>query len=179
MEAFSQSACAQEMQQYCLPRYQELPQIDIYLDQLITVLHQVLRPLFDDDTERCITPSMINNYAKQGVIPRPLKKKYNRDHIAYLIFIAVTKQVMAIDDIRQLIQIQTATYSLETAYNYLCTEFEHALTAVFHGDTTPEDTASVQTQQTKLVRTAVAAVVHKIYLNKFLKYYAASQEEQP
>ncbi len=177
MEAFSQSACAQEMQQYHLPRYQELPQIDIYLDQLITVLHQVLQPLFDDATERCITASMINNYAKQGVLPRPVKKKYNRNHIAYLIFITVTKQVMAIDDIRQLIQIQTATYSLETAYNYLCTEFEHALAAVFCNDASPADTASVQTQQTKLVRAAVAAVVHKIYLNKFLKFYATSQAE--
>ena len=55
MDSFVQSDKAQEMREYTLPRFHELPQIEIYLDQLITVLQQILSPLFGADTQLCIT----------------------------------------------------------------------------------------------------------------------------
>lgn len=168
MDTFEQSTRAQEMQAYHLPRYHQLPEIDIYLDQLITILQQVLQPLFDEETQKCITASMINNYAKQGVIRRPIKKKYNRDHIAYLIFIAASKQVLSIGGIQKLIEIQLSTYPITAAYDYFCTEFEHALHAVFRSEEPPLDSASSQTQETKLMRAVTSAIAHKVYLNKYL-----------
>ncbi|MCI6926918.1 MAG: DUF1836 domain-containing protein [Butyricicoccus porcorum] len=177
MDSFIQSDKAQEMREYTLPRFHELPKIQIYLDQLITVLQQILSPLFDADTQQCMTASMINNYAKQGVISRPVKKKYTRDHIAYLIFIAASKQVLSIDGIRKLIQIQLDSYPLEAAYDYFCTELENALHAVFNGAEPPADTASTQTQQTKLMRADVSAIAHKIYLSKYLEQFAAQQAQ--
>ena len=176
MDEFLQSKCAQQMREYRLPRFSELPRIEIYLDQLITVLHQTLSPLFDDETSQCITASMINNYAKQSVIQRPIKKRYTREHIAYLIFIALSKQVLSIDGIRKLIQIQLETYPLDIAYDYFCTEMEHALHTVFSTSDFPADSATVQTQQTKLVRADVSAIAHKIYLAKFLEQLAMQQE---
>lgn len=177
MDSFVQSDKAQEMREYTLPRFHELPQIEIYLDQLITVLQQILSPLFGADTQLCITSSMINNYAKQGVISRPVKKKYTRDHIAYLVFIAASKQVLSIDGIRRLIQIQLDSYPLATAYDYFCTELENALHAVFSEEEPPADSASTQTQQTKLMRADVSAIAHKIYLSKYLEQFSAQQEQ--
>lgn len=178
MDSFTQSDCAQEMRTYQLPRFHELPEIDIYLDQLITILQQILHPLFDEETQKCITASMINNYAKQGVIRRPVKKKYNRDHIAYLIFIAMSKQVLSIGGIRNLIQIQLDTYPLDIAYDYFCTELEHALHAVFNGEEVPSDSASAQTQQTMLIRADVSAIAHKIYLSKYLEQLSVRAEDK-
>lgn len=177
MDPFIQSDKAQEMREYKLPRFHELPKIEIYLDQLITVLQQILSPLFDADTQPCITSSMINNYTKQGVISRPVKKKYTRSHIAYLVFIATSKQVLSIDGIRKLIQIQLGSYPLETAYNYFCTELENALHAVFNGEEPPADSASTQTQQTRLMRADVSAIAHKIYLSKYLEQFSAQTEQ--
>lgn len=171
MDTFAQSDRANQMRAYQLPRYRQLPEIDIYLDQLITILQQVLRPLFDEETQTCITASMINNYAKQGVICRPIKKKYNRDHIAYLIFVAASKQVMSIGGIQKLIQIQLDTYPIDVAYDYFCTELEHALHAIFSNKELPPDSASAQTQETKLMRAAVSAIAHKIYLSKYLEQF--------
>lgn len=173
MDEFLNTERAQQMREYRLPRFHELPAIEIYLDQLITILHQTLSPLFDDETQQCITASMINNYAKQGVIHRPVKKKYTKEHIAYLIFIALSKQVLSIGSIQRLIQIQSETYPLEIAYNYFCTEMECALHAVFSGTEPPADSASRQTQQTKLLRADVTAIAHKIYLSKFLEQVAS------
>lgn len=173
MDTFLQSDSAGAMRAYQLPRYQQLPQIEIYSDQLVTVLQRVLCPLFDEEAQKYITASMINNYAKQGVISRPVKKKYNREHIAYLIFIAVSKQVLSIDGIQKLIKIQLNTYPIETAYNYFCTEFEHALHAIFSGEEIPLDSSFTQTQETKLMRADIAAIAHKIYLNKYLELFHA------
>lgn len=176
MDLFVQSDKAQEMRAYTLPRFRELPQIEIYLDQLITILQQILSPLFAADMQPCITASMINNYTKQGVISRPVKKKYTREHIAYLVFIAASKQVLSIDGIRRLIQIQLSSYPIETAYDYFCTELENALHAVFNGEEPPMDSASAQTQQTRLLRADVSAIAHKIYLSKYLEQFSAQQE---
>ncbi|HBI64472.1 MAG TPA: hypothetical protein DDX51_05080 [Clostridiales bacterium] len=177
MDSFIQSQQAQEMQRYHLPRFHELPVIEIYLDQLITILHQILHPLFDEETQQCLTASMINNYAKQGLIQRPVKKKYTREHIAYLVFIAVSKQVLSIGGIQQLITIQLDTYPLETAYDYFCTELEHALHAVFSGCEIPADSAVSRTQQSQLIRANAATVAHKIYLAKYLRLFAQEQKK--
>lgn len=177
MDVFIQSDKAEEMRAYRLPRFHELPQIEIYLDQLITVLQQILSPLFEADAQPCITASMINNYAKQGVISRPIKKKYTREHIAYLVFVGTSKQVLSINGIRRLIEIQLSSYPLETAYDYFCTELENVLHAVFSGEEPPMDSASAQTQQTKLVRADVSAIAHKIYLCKYLEQLSEQQNQ--
>ena len=73
----------QQMIAYRLPRWEDLPTFDIYMDQLITLVKQYLKDLFDEE-DVIITSSMINNYVKMELIPKPVKKRYNREHIAYL-----------------------------------------------------------------------------------------------
>ena len=77
---------------------------------------------------------MISNYVKKKIINNPVKKQYGRDQIAALIFIAVAKSVLSLDNIHMMFEIQRQTYDNETAYNYFCQEFEQVLWHVFQLD---------------------------------------------
>ena len=73
----------QEILDYRCPRYEQLPDISLYSDQIIDALDRYATPLLTDGSEHVITPSMINNYVKQRLIPPPEKKRYDRDHLAH------------------------------------------------------------------------------------------------
>ena len=90
------------MGQYEIVSWDRLPELDLYMDQVITFMNRQLEPLAADG-ERLLTPSMINNYVKDGVLPRPEKKKYNRDHIAMLLMICTLKNVLTLPEIDALI----------------------------------------------------------------------------
>ena len=66
-----------------LPSWESLPQLDLYMDQVMVLMERYLA-LFSDGKDKLITPSMINNYVKLGLIPPPVKKKYSREHLARL-----------------------------------------------------------------------------------------------
>ena len=93
-----------------IPVWNELPEIDLYMDQIIVLMEKYLGTTPND---KLITPSMINNYVKLGIIPPPEKKKYSKAHIAYLIIICSLKQVMPIADIKVLIDEKLKKQSIE------------------------------------------------------------------
>ncbi len=154
-----------------LPRYQEIPDVGLYLEQTAKYISEYLSPM----EEVCLTPSMISNYVKKGLIDKPVKKQYNREQIAYLIFIAIAKNVMSLDGLINFIALQKRTYSLQIAYDYFCQQFESVLffTAEVKDtmDIVGEDTAD----EKRLLFSCIVAVTQKIYLEKCLD--AISQEE--
>ena len=89
-----------------IPRWNELPEIDLYLDQVVNYLEKHLGQYNVNEEDKIITKTMINNYVKLGIMPAPEKKKYSREHIAYLIVICVLKQIYSISDIGKLISLQ-------------------------------------------------------------------------
>ena len=97
-----------------IPLWNELPELDLYMDQIIVLMEKYLG---SNQEEKLITPSMINNYVKLGIIPRPTKKKYSKTHIAYLIIICSLKQVMPISDIKILIEEKLEKISIEELLN--------------------------------------------------------------
>ena len=97
-----------EIKDFHLPRWNELPTIDLYIDQLVSLLEQYLAGYIKNDNEKddkIITKTMINNYVKHSVIKPPINKKYNKEHIASLFVIFVLKQVYSINDIKKLISL--------------------------------------------------------------------------
>ena len=76
-----------------LPRWDELPDIELYMDQVITLMGKYFGWLSPQD-ESVLTSSMINNYVKIGIIPAPIKKKYSRTHLFRLIIILKREQKM-------------------------------------------------------------------------------------
>lgn len=82
----------------------DIPNISLYMDQVTTFmdthLHSIKR--FEDD--KALTKTMINNYAKNDLLPSPEKKKYTKDHVLLLTFIYYFKSVLSISDIKKLLQ---------------------------------------------------------------------------
>lgn len=133
MNSFSASPHAQNIATLHLPRYDEIPRIDLYMDQLISYLEETLSPLYAPG-EKIITRSMVSNYVKQGILSAAAGKKYTRAHIAYLIVICTLKQTFSISEIDCLIRAQIASFDTHVAYNYYCDAFETALRALFSSD---------------------------------------------
>lgn len=83
--------------------WERLPELDLYMDQVITLMGKQLA-LFQSEEDKLLTPSMINNYVKGGVLPRPVQKKYSREHLAKLQMICLLKSILSLPEIQQTIQ---------------------------------------------------------------------------
>ncbi len=82
----------------------DLPDLELYMDQVITYLKRQLAPFQDSPEENLITPSIINNYVKAGFVPRPQRKKYAKAHLASLTMACTLKRVLPIESVKRLIQ---------------------------------------------------------------------------
>ena len=151
-----------------LPRYNEIPNVGLYLEQATKYVCEYLEPL----GEYTLTPSMISNYVKKGLIANPVKKQYGRDHIAYLFFIAMAKSVLSLDALTGFIKLQQQTYPLPKAYDYFAEQFESLLRFTFEVDDTIEMVGEDTTDEKRLLFTCIVAAVQKVYLEKCLEAIA-------
>ncbi len=156
-----------------LPRYEEITDVGLYLEQVTRFINSRLEKLGCGE----ITPSMVSNYVKQKTIPGPTKKTYGVDSIAYLMYVAVIKAILSMEDIRLLISLQQRTYDLPTAYNYFCDEFENQLQTVFGLKSEPDKVGEDDSEQKEILRAALVSVTHQIYLNCRLKLLRQEAEE--
>ena len=101
-----------------LPRWEELPDLDLYMDQVESLVNRYLEY---HTKEKMLTRSMVNNYVKFKVMPAPVKKKYNREHLAYLIVICLLKQVMPLSAVAEVIRLGTENDGVEGFYRKFCT----------------------------------------------------------
>lgn len=160
--------------QFRMPRYREIPDVGLYLDQTVKYLNRYLAPLGCME----ITTSMVSNYVKKGYITNPVKKQYDADQIAYLFFISVAKSVLSMDNIARLFEMQKRMYSSEIAYDFFCDELENMLQYTFglkdHMDEvgTPADKSETKT----MLRSTIIAVTHIIYLSNRFETMKAPDE---
>ena len=90
---------------------EDIPNIDLYMDQVLTFMDRKLRSAVRPQTEdRVLTKTMINNYAKNDLLPPPVKKKYSKEHVLMLIFIYYYKGVIPMNEIQTLLQPITDHY---------------------------------------------------------------------
>lgn len=103
---------------------EDIPNIDLYMDQVTTFMESRLRSSTrHPGTDKILTKTMINNYAKNDLLPPPVRKKYSRDHVLLLIFIYYYKGILSISDIQELLKPITdrffntkEDFDLETVY---------------------------------------------------------------
>lgn len=148
-----------------LPRYEQIPNVGLYLEQATKFLSEYLAPL----GELTLTPSMISNYVKRGLIASPVKKQYDREQIAHLMFIALAKSILSLDELQQFIALQRRTYATGRAYDYFCMEFENILQYVFGAKERTENIGVDFSDEKTILRNAIIAMTHKIYLEKYLQ----------
>lgn len=86
-------------------KVEDIPNMNLYMDQVTTLMEERLKTASrHPEEDKVLTKTMINNYAKNNLLPSPEKKKYSRDHIVVLIFIYYFKGVLSISDIQNLIK---------------------------------------------------------------------------
>ena len=164
---------AESLRSFRLPRYYEIPDVGLYLEQTAKYICEYLSPM----EENCLTPSMISNYVKKGLIDNPVKKLYSRDQIVYLIFIAIAKNVMSLDGLINFIALQKRTYSLQKAYDYFCKQFESVLLFTAEVNETIDIVGEDTADEKRLLFSCIVAVTQKIYLEKCLTAIAAEETE--
>lgn len=149
-----------EISHFELPSYTEIPNIGLFLEQTTKFVSEYLKPL------RCIsiTGSMISNYVKKKIIDNPVKKQYYREQIADVIFIAIVKSVLSLEEAQKLLEIQRRDYDSQVAYEYFCNELKNVLSYVFGlSKDLPEfdDSAPIEKE---LLRKVIIAASYKVFL---------------
>ena len=134
--------------QYSLPAYAEIPNVGLYLEQVTKYLKEYLEPLGCGT----LTGSMVSNYVKKGLLNNPVKKQYDREHLAWLLIIAVAKTVLSLEEVQQLLEQQKAQ-PVQQVYDSFCHMLPETLTAVF-----------AREQSCSLLQDTVTAVAHRLYL---------------
>lgn len=81
----------------------DVPNINLYMDQVTTFMDEHLRDVKRHENDKILTKTMINNYAKNDLLPSPIKKKYSREHIYILTFIYYFKNMLSISDIQKVL----------------------------------------------------------------------------
>ena len=99
-------------------RAEDIPDIDLYMDQVTTFMGTHLKhSTRNPEEDKILTKTMINNYAKNDLLPPPVKKKYSKEHVMLLIFIYYYKGILSINDIQQLLRPITVRF-FNTAGDY-------------------------------------------------------------
>lgn len=140
------------LSRYHCPRYQELPSLQLYKDQVVEELNRYLQPL------RCgeITATMVNNYVKVKAIPAPEKKRYGREQLAGLYLICLLKQVYSIGEITTMLSLSYASEDFGACYDAFCDELEKVFRCVFTGAPLPEEPPT-------MFRAVACSLAYKLY----------------
>lgn len=168
------SSMIENIEGFRLPRYGQIPNVGLYLEQVVRYVNAHLAPLGESE----LTSSMVSNYVKQGLIPSPIKKAYTAEHLARLLFIAVVKPVVRLEGLRLMFGIQEDNYPLQTAYGYFCDEFENMLGAAFGIAPARDGIGKTQSDAKDLLRSTILATVNKVYLDRYLEDYQKRREKE-
>ena len=108
-------------------RAEEIPNINLYMDQVTTFMDEQLASTKRYEDDKILTKTMINNYAKNHLLPPPIKKKYSREHVLILMCIYFFKNILSIKDIETVLKPLTEKYfsgessmDLASIYREIC-----------------------------------------------------------
>ena len=172
------------MKEFSLPTWEQLPPIELYMDQVLALLTQYLDFLPKEDNEdKIVSASAINNYVRLKIMPAPYKKKYARIHIAYLIMICTLKQTLNIACVQKLLPIDLSEEEVRDLYNDYVQK--HKKTALFFTRQVRvlasgflKDPANHETAVENLViSSAVVAGFAKLLVEKIVKLQNISLED--
>ena len=160
---------------------EDIPNIDLYMDQVTTIMDSQLATSKRHEDDKILTKTMINNYAKNDLLPPPEKKKYSKEHVLTLIFIYYFKSILSISDIQSILNPITDKYfgkgssemSLEDIYKEVF-GLEHQETLNIMKDLAKKFNTSMKTfegmegEDAELLRTFsfICMLSYDVYLKK-------------
>ncbi len=176
---------SEQIQQFHFPRWEELPEFDLYMDQVVNLVDKYLATFASQEEEgKIITPTMINNYVKQKMIRPPVLKKYDRPQLAFFLVVSILKRILSMNEITEMTSIVLSVLEPDKAYNRFCAELENALQITFHPQYSANVPFSIELSNTAeaeyeiiAVRAMALAFANKIYAQKVIEL-RKSQEKQ-
>lgn len=152
-----------------MPRFREIPDVGLYLDQTVKYINRFLSALGCME----VTSSMVSNYVKQGYIASPVRKQYSAEQIARLFFIAIAKSVMSMENIGLMFSMQKETCPSDVAYDYFCEELENVLAHTFGLKDELAQVGTTASTPKQMLRSVIIAVANIIYLSSCFEDYRA------
>ena len=170
---------------YHLPDWNAIPDLGLYMDQVIVLLEQYLSfiPAPTGMKERFVTSSTINNYVRLKIMPAPVKRKYHRVHIAYLIMILTMKQSLSISDVQKVIPPDSSEEEVRAVYQDYSEKFRRL--ALFFNQQVQSAAEGVRsTEQSSdnavellVIESALIAGFSKILAEKLIRLCGADTED--
>lgn len=152
-----------------IPRWKELPNVDLYLDQVVSFINSSLSPYILTNNEKednqILTKTMINNYVKNFLIEPPEKKLYSKKQLAKLFAICVLKQVYSMQEIKALIFIALEDSKISDAYDNFCNLFEESLICIHNKKDFIDKDDNLYLLRTVLLSCSCKIYVQNIILN--------------
>lgn len=106
------------LNEHALPKWEELPALDLYMDQVVALINGYLGFLPKEvGMDAVVTAAAINNYVRKKIVPPPVKKRYSRIHLAYLLMICSLKQGVSISYVQQMIPVTLSEETVRTVYD--------------------------------------------------------------
>ncbi|MFA7636383.1 MAG: DUF1836 domain-containing protein [Monoglobales bacterium] len=148
-----------------LPRYNEIPNVGLYLEQTTKYINGYLEPLGCME----ITTSMLSNYVKKGLVPNPIKKQYYAEHIAYLFFVTISKTIISLENVNLLLEMQRQSYSAQQAYDYMCGQLENMLLYIFGYKNKMEECGENESEEKQILYSLCFSIAHTVHLHARFK----------
>ena len=126
------------LEQFKLPRWGDLPSMDLYLEQVLTLVDEWLGDYMSTDGKKIMTKTMINNYVKQQFLKAPVNKKYDRFTVACIFVIAILKPIYTIEEIKRFIDQALSFDSAALVYDQFCDMLEEAVMHAFNRTAMPK-----------------------------------------
>ena len=171
---------------YHLPEWDAIPDLGLYMDQVVVLLAQYLNfiPAMPGGKESFVTSSTINNYVRLKIMPAPVKRKYHRVHIAYLIMILTMKQSLSISDVQKVIPPDSSEEEVRTVYeNYsekfrrLALFFNQQVQSGAEGIRTATEQSCDNAVELLVIESALIAGFSKILAEKLIRLCGADTED--
>lgn len=171
------------MRSFHLPTWEELPDLELYMDQVVSlVIRYVNLQPHSALKDSILTASAVNNYVRLKLIPPPVKKRYSRIHLAYLIVICCLKGSMSLSSIQQMFPMNLSEEEVQQIYTNFVHRYRTAyLRCVEQLEQLSEPVLDPGNQETSQVEslvltTAVAATLYKLVTDKLLALQLPQEE---
>ena len=161
------------LRRFELPEWEALPELDLYMDQVVLLLSRYLAPMYEAEDEKFITASIINNYVRMKVMPPPVKKKYSRSHLAYLVMICTLKQSLSISSIQRLLPEDRSEDSIRELYETFTGQYHAAVDFLQH---LPDGRLQGEEGRELVMTSAILATLSKSLTEYLLQDEADEQE---
>lgn len=177
------------MLHYDLPTWAELPDLELYMDQVVALVTRYLDILPQANLkDAVITPSTVNNYVRMKVMPAPVRKKYTKVHLAYLILICLLKQSLTLSEIQIILPMDLPEADVRVIYDSFVSRI-HDTSRLFINQVKAEaedvlkpgsGDGSERTPRAEelMLTTAVSSVLYRLLATKLLNLKAGVQDTQ-